>query len=127
MIRGSIAKRFLYDESCLHCEDYDLWIRMQLAGLKIGNYPRPLLYYRVHGKGISQVHRELQLTNSFKVFQKYFGKVNLTLDEYRALIGVGNSLSLAKRLKLLEQLNAGFDQFLIQLFLQGRNWVRKLA
>jgi glycosyltransferase involved in cell wall biosynthesis len=127
MIRSETAKKFLYDESCLHCEDYDLWIRMATNGLKIGNYPRPLLYYRVHGSGISQVHRELQLRNSFLVFQKYFGQVALTLDEFKALIGVGNSLSLRKRMQLLKKLDAGPDQYLMQLFLQGRAWIHQPA
>lgn len=43
-----------------HCEDYDLWLRINEMGWGIANLSKPLLNYRVHGANISAVHRDSQ-------------------------------------------------------------------
>ncbi len=98
-MKSTSVRDFQYDETALHCEDYDLWIRLQQSGLVLDNYPAPLLYYRVHSGGVSAQNRALQLENSFKVFKKYF-TAQIDYDEYQSLIGVKSKISLMKRLKL---------------------------
>lgn len=119
MMRRQVVDRgFTYDESCLHCEDYDLWIRLSKAGLKIENLPAPMLYYRVHGGGVSIQNRQLQLRNSFQVFSKHF-KVSLSEMEYYCLIGASpHGLSWSRRLDIVRQLSAGLPLNAQNLFHQ---------
>jgi glycosyltransferase involved in cell wall biosynthesis len=52
-----------FDESLSMCADYDLWIRLGLAG-PVASVNRPLVAYRVHAGGMSRqldrVHEELR-------------------------------------------------------------------
>jgi glycosyltransferase involved in cell wall biosynthesis len=103
MRKSVVSKGFTYDENCLHCEDYDLWIRIAKAGLRIENLPAPMLYYRVHGGGVSFQNRALQLQNSFLVFCRHYGHVKIGYDEYCSLVGAGNSkLPWRRRFQLLQ-------------------------
>ncbi|MGV4793001.1 glycosyltransferase [Rhizobium sp. F40D2] len=49
-----------YRKAFSHCEDYDLWLRVNELGYGIANLPKPLLNYRMHGGNVSAVHREAQ-------------------------------------------------------------------
>ncbi len=49
-----------YRKAFSHCEDYDLWLRINELGYGIANIPQPLLNYRMHGGNVSAVHREAQ-------------------------------------------------------------------
>ncbi|MGE3261143.1 MAG: glycosyltransferase family 2 protein [Bacteriovoracia bacterium] len=106
MMRRSVVDRgFIYDENCLHCEDYDFWIRIAKAGLRIENLPAPMLYYRVHGGGISFQNRALQLSNSFQVFCRHYGNVKLSFEEYCSLIGARDEkMPWRRRLEILRTL-----------------------
>lgn len=53
-----------YREKFLHCEDYDLWLRIIETGYVIANLPKLLLKYRVHTNNISFIHRQQQEINS---------------------------------------------------------------
>lgn len=125
MRRELIDQGFLYDEDCLHCEDYDFWIRIAKAGHKIENLPGPMIYYRVHSGGVSTQNRELQLANSFRVFRRHYPAVNLTYDEYCGLIGVkNNTMPWGRRRELLQAISSSmpgwvlFHQGLLQLRLR---------
>jgi len=43
----------LFDEGILYCSDYDLWIRIFLAGYRLVAVNRPLVKYVVHGNALS--------------------------------------------------------------------------
>jgi GT2 family glycosyltransferase len=45
--RAVLAEGYRYDEQLLQAQDYDLWVRLILAGVGIGNVPAYLLWYRV--------------------------------------------------------------------------------
>jgi hypothetical protein len=49
-----------YRQAFSHAEDYDLWLRIHELGYALGNFPKPLLKYRVHDTNVSLVHREQQ-------------------------------------------------------------------
>jgi len=104
MRRSLVDKGFTYDDSCLHCEDYDLWIRLLKAGHRIENLPAPLLFYRLHGGGVSVQNRELQLQNSYRIFLRHYEGVDLTFAEYCGLVGAKGNLIWIRRLALLRQI-----------------------
>lgn len=104
MRRNLVDKGFVYDETCLHCEDYDLWIRLAQAGYRLENLPAPMLFYRVHSGGISLQNRDLQLENSFKIFLRHYPGVDPTYAEYCGLIGARGGLPWRRRLQLLRKL-----------------------
>ncbi|MER2493229.1 glycosyltransferase family 2 protein [Catenovulum sediminis] len=57
--RSTIAKHKLcYDKNLQYVEDYDLWVRIARFG-KIGNVPKALLAYRLHGNQITQTKKDL--------------------------------------------------------------------
>ncbi len=53
MIRRETALLYPYNLRQLHCEDYDLWLRLLADGRKIEKLPQPLLQYRVHENSIT--------------------------------------------------------------------------
>lgn len=54
MIRANVLKEHRYDPVMIGCQDWDLWIRLSLAGQLIVNMDEDLLLYRVHSKQDSQ-------------------------------------------------------------------------
>ena len=60
MRRDAVLKAGGYRRAFLHCEDYDLWLRMSELGYAIANLPKPLLNYREHDANVSVVHSEAQ-------------------------------------------------------------------
>ncbi|KAA5546129.1 glycosyltransferase [Roseiconus nitratireducens] len=48
-----------YDDSFRYAQDYDLWFRLADTG-KLANLSSPLLYYRIHGKGLTQSRQNEQ-------------------------------------------------------------------
>ncbi len=68
MIRKEIALAYLYDAMQVHCEDYDLWLRMLADGLVIEKLPQPLLLYRNHEASITGTHLK-KLNPFFKQYQ----------------------------------------------------------
>lgn len=76
MIRKEIALAYPYDPMQLHCEDYDLWLRILADGLVIEKLPQPLLLYRNHEASITGVHLK-KMNPFFKQFQckrRFLGK-----------------------------------------------------
>lgn len=60
MRRDAVLKAGGYRKVFSHCEDYDLWLRINELGYELANLPRPLLHYRMHGANVSAVHRDAQ-------------------------------------------------------------------
>ena len=68
MIRKEVVEAYLYDAIQLHCEDYDLWLRMLADGLVIEKLPQPLLLYRNHEASITGTYLK-KLNPFFKQYQ----------------------------------------------------------
>ena len=68
MIRKEVVEAYLYDAMQLHCEDYDLWLRMLADGLVIEKLPQPLLLYRNHEASITGTYLK-KLNPFFKQYQ----------------------------------------------------------
>lgn len=58
---GGLGERVFYDETRVHAEDYDLWVRLALDhGARFANLPEVLLDYRMHGSSVSRRHDAAQ-------------------------------------------------------------------
>ena len=74
IINKKIAMHFLYDESFLHSQDYELWTRLALHNIVMTNLPEIVLQYRIHEKQISQAKKDLQTDLRMKITSNYWQK-----------------------------------------------------
>lgn len=49
-----------FDEARYPCEDWDMWIRLILAGAQVGLVAEPLAYYRIHDANMSRAASYMQ-------------------------------------------------------------------
>lgn len=107
-LRSSVAKEFRYDPQALHCEDYELWLRLARFGRTLVQRPEFVLEYRVSQMSLSHLHRTAQLQSSFEVFKRYFPEVKMSFSVFEALLGVGSStLSYRSRVQWLRRIHSG--------------------
>jgi teichuronic acid biosynthesis glycosyltransferase TuaG len=57
MMRANVAKHFLFDESISMAEDYDLWLRLLVAGFKLRSVGCKVAVYRIHSGSTSAKDR----------------------------------------------------------------------
>ena len=70
LARSNVLKMFTYDENLIKAQDYDLWVRMIIAGKIFANIPDKLLYYRVTAKSQSSKYTDLQESTADKSRRK---------------------------------------------------------
>lgn len=67
-----------YDVTCTQVEDYDLWLRMAAAGMRLANLPRHLVRYRVHPdkdrSAVFRARREAANTLRENFYMRYWGR-----------------------------------------------------
>lgn len=101
MIRKNVLldNDFLYDESYIHAEDFELWIRLSDV-TNFANINKVLLKYRLVKDSVSH-KADLELKSRFDVFQKIFNKSLSRLDIKNSLKEntIHFNLSLNKRLR----------------------------
>ncbi len=87
MINTIVAQKYKYNPSQLHCEDYDLWLRLLADGYKIGKINDPLLMYRVHSKSITQIDNK-KVNTYFKIAncKKKFLLQSNTISAFRCSV-----------------------------------------
>jgi glycosyltransferase involved in cell wall biosynthesis len=68
IMRTDIAKHYSYRKEFEKAEDFDLWVRCALAGLKMTNVPEVLLMYRIHSSQTSSIStiRQQELTSQLQ-------------------------------------------------------------
>jgi len=59
-ICSQLAKHNLYNEHFEGAEDYELWTRLSLLGVKMTNVQNVLVKYRIHSDQISSIKRNIQ-------------------------------------------------------------------
>jgi glycosyltransferase involved in cell wall biosynthesis len=72
--KTSILSLGRYNQDCELIEDYDLYLRAILQGLKFGTIPEPLVKIRFHPSGVSVKYRRKQLLNAISVQARYFSR-----------------------------------------------------
>ena len=80
-LRASVLKEnnLLYDETALHVEDYDLWVKL-LDITKGANYPEVLLKYRVHNEQITSDSNETQRLGHQAIQFNQLKKLNIEIS-----------------------------------------------
>lgn len=72
MIRKNVAVENLYDYHFLHCEDYELWVRLVYQkNYNIANIDEYLFNYRITDTGITSKHNREQHILSAEIIKKY--------------------------------------------------------
>lgn len=71
LIRTEIIKHYLYDKTALHCEDYELWLRIGNSSYQMANIPKYLIKYRWHNQNISVENEEFQYEQKRKIIKPY--------------------------------------------------------
>ncbi|HEX4735758.1 MAG TPA: glycosyltransferase [Thermoleophilaceae bacterium] len=69
--RNALIDVGLYDSSLRCAQDYDLWLRLAVAGYHIAYVPRPLAAYRIHGGAVS-LDSELVNASTERVVERLF-------------------------------------------------------
>ena len=109
IIKTSIIKEVLYNQSQKNVEDYYLWLRLLNRGMTIAKIAEPLLLYRIHSNSVTTVSLRTKNTywTHFKMKQRFLseefiaGRINgFTLLVVFATI-VDLLLAIAKKIKNL--------------------------
>jgi glycosyltransferase involved in cell wall biosynthesis len=105
-----------YDSDALHCEDYDLWLRLKQKH-KLDNLPEYLVLYRVHSESTSIKYRETQLRSVHRVLCRNTG-LTVSYSEFLELTGSTRNLNPVRR-ALLRRRVAGAVHKPIGHYLRG--------
>jgi glycosyltransferase involved in cell wall biosynthesis len=78
--REPVTKAGLFDESLRNAQDFDLWVRMTLLGLRLSFQRKPLLRYRnregsLSGDSINRINREV------RVYRKILAEYDLATEQ----------------------------------------------
>jgi GT2 family glycosyltransferase len=104
-----------FDEAFRHAEDWDCWIRMILAGSRVGLVDEPLGEHRVRATSLAS-NRARQFEGYVAVLEKAGARRDLTGEERRVL---ERSLGVHRRRLALHEAEAAL--------LEGRDGARRLA
>jgi glycosyltransferase involved in cell wall biosynthesis len=75
--RAAILAAGLFDEGFLRCEDFDLWLRMSFAGVRMDYHPDAEVYHRINSVGLS-ANRTAMIQDLIRVYQKTATQLRLT-------------------------------------------------
>ena len=73
-IKKEVYQKYKYDTKFKVCSDYDLLLKLYLAGVKFHYLNEPLVYWRTGGISSSYI----TLLENYKIRKKYFGKRHKT-------------------------------------------------
>jgi len=78
--REPVVRAGLFDESLRNAQDFDLWVRMTLLGLRLSFQRKPLLRYRnregsLSGDSINRINREV------RVYRKVLAEYDLSSEQ----------------------------------------------
>jgi hypothetical protein len=68
----------LFDEALRSYEDWDMWLRLALAGCPMASVPQPVSLYRFHGGQMTRIGHQMT-TASFAVLDKVYGMAELPM------------------------------------------------
>lgn len=105
MIRTAVARAHPYSEDARHCEDYELFLRLTHAGYELRVLREALVLSRVHAESITSKHRQEQLAQTYRVFQRYYPHARVSAGDFEVLIGArAGDMSLRRRLRLMREI-----------------------
>ncbi len=134
ILRKDVLSDPVYDKSYTHAEDYELWARLLLNGVRLHNLSDELLDYRVHNAQVSTQHRSMQVRAADAVRSIWVDKLGVDLGDtslglHRAIAlrdfkEVDNPMKVIDYLEKLidlNRVNPVFDQDLLRGELLARS------
>lgn len=103
MLRKNVLEQYRYNESQVHSQDWDLWLRLAADGKVIEKIATPLLLYRVHPASITSTsNRRSAFSKQHEFYQRYlkhskFNRFNATVRLGFLFNGIQLFLSRIKR------------------------------
>ena len=76
MLRAEVLKANFYDSEYLHCEDYELWTRIQLTS-KVANLPDYLISYRIHESNTSILNNHVMRQNVSRLLSRELDRLGI--------------------------------------------------
>lgn len=126
IIRRSLLGDLRYDSKALHCEDYDLWLRLRKE-YALDNLAEYLLLYRVHGESTSIKHSDIQLRSVRAVLCRHTG-LTFSDEDFQDLIGIKLKRNPIRRVRLRRRLaraiNKPFGRYILDEALLAIGWLR---
>lgn len=110
--KAETFRKYSYDEQYLSCEDYELWTRMIIAGVRLGSINDVLLQYRVHPNQLSIISKSQKKNECYirKTLAKKLGSSSLN----QALMSVnyleGECIETADILKIIHEMFNSLDK-----------------
>lgn len=80
LIKKSVIKKYKYDENIKYAQDYELWCRMALDKIKMGNMSEVLLRYRFCNKSITTSKNKEQKIFALQIANNYWLKLAISKD-----------------------------------------------
>tara|TARA_B100000508_G_C11457398_1_gene277435 strand:- start:860 stop:1855 length:996 start_codon:yes stop_codon:yes gene_type:complete len=71
LAKSAVLKKHNYAAEYIHCEDYELWLRLLSKGHKIANLDSKLYFYRVNSESVSNKNEDVQISCHNKVSHLY--------------------------------------------------------
>lgn len=107
--KTEVFKRNLYDENYIHSEDYELFSRLILKGVKFGNINLPLYHIRVNLESVSYKYESTQIQTTISISKNnlnlYYNK-NYSPELHSVLI---NRICTSPRISVIKK---AFNEFL---------------
>ena len=72
LCRTDVLRAARYDPQCRSAQDYDLWTRLALSGVRLGNVRYVGMYYRVHGKQVTLNPQYDQIESALPAALRYW-------------------------------------------------------
>lgn len=72
--KAACFRKFSYDQSFIHSEDYDLFSRMALSDVKLFNLVSPLYYIRLHPNRVSELYEQQQVDSHLRISERNLAK-----------------------------------------------------
>jgi len=109
LARTEVLKKHNYSTDYLHCEDYELWLRLMSKGYRMANLDVKLYQYRINSDSVSNKNEDHQNSCHNKASYQYLqDKIGIEVSmstiailNNRPLKGINKS-ELAKSIKLLK-------------------------
>ena len=79
MIRAGVFKKYQYNETQVHSQDWDLWLQLAASNMIIEKITEPILHYRVHPKSITATSlKKSAFRKMDETYKNYLGLVSAT-------------------------------------------------
>lgn len=107
--RDILGPNLRYAIECRTYEDYELWLRLRSAGIRMANTPEILFKYRILDSSVSRTMADLQSSGSATVLSKY-SKFLTSIDDCHYML-FGRKSGSSTRWALYKNLRLSFLAF----------------